>query len=211
MILCSTKRISCGVMKNRPIVIATLFAASCSLTWVTHSQSSASQSSPNEAAARKVKVKNGKLTERDKSKPVRKAIEAWYDLNIEAFNKKDVAAIIALRTEDFHTTTPEGKLNTRADMEAYTRRLLERIDHFISQDFDIGTIEVQGDLASADVTQKTVRMQRLPDGTLLKVEARVVQKETWKHTAQGWKMYTVDNIRDSSILIDDKPYPPAPQ
>jgi ketosteroid isomerase-like protein len=185
------------------------FALSCS-AWVAHSQSGTSQIK-NEAEQRKVKVKNGKSIERDKSKPVRKAIEGWYDLNIEAFNKKDLAAIMALRTEDFHTTTPDGKLNTRADMEAYTRRLLDRIDHFISQDFEIGTIDVQSDLASADVTQKTVRMQRLPDGTLHKVEARVVQRETWKHTAQGWKMYTVDNIRDSSILIDDKPYQPAPQ
>jgi ketosteroid isomerase-like protein len=200
MILCSTKRTSWEVMKNRLIVVASLFALSCSLSWVAHSQNGP-----------KVKIKGGKLIERDKSKPVRKAIEAWYDLNIEAFNKRDVAAIMALRTEDFHTTTPDGKVNTRADMEAYTKRLLDRIDHFISQNFEIGTIDVQGDLASADVSQKTVRMQRLPDGTLHKVEARVVQRETWKHTAQGWKMYTVDNIRDSSILIDDKPYQPAPQ
>jgi ketosteroid isomerase-like protein len=164
----------------------------------------------NEADQRKLKVKNGKLTERDKSKPVRKAIEAWYDFNIAAFNEKDVAAIMALRTDDFHTTTPDGKVNMRGDMEVYTKRLLDRIDHFISQDFELGTIDVQGDLASADVTQKTVRMQRLPDGTLHKVEARVVQRETWKHTAQGWKMYTVDNIRDSSVLVDDKPYQPAP-
>ena len=187
-------------MKNRFIVVAALLALSCSLAWITHSQS-----------APKVKVKGGKLIERDKSKPVRSAIEAWYDLNIEAFSKKDLASIMALRTDDFHTTTPDGKLNTRTNMEAYTKRLLDRIDHFISQDFEIGTIDVQGDLASADVTQKTVRMQRLPDGTLHKVEARVVQRETWKHTAQGWTMYTVDNIRDRSILIDDKPYQPAPE
>ncbi len=156
------------------------------------------------------KVKGDKLIERDKSKPLRKAIEAWYDLNIEAFNKKDVAAVMALRTDDFHTTTPDGKINTRVDMEAYTKRLLDRIDHFISQDFEIGTIDLEGDLASADVTQKTVRMQRLADETLHKVEARVVQRETWKNTAQGWKLYTVDNIRDGSVLVDDKPYQPAP-
>jgi ketosteroid isomerase-like protein len=197
-------------MRNRPIVLAAIFAFGCSMSWVAHSQSGPSQIQ-NEAAQRKVKVKTGKLIERDKSKPVRKAIEAWYDLNIEAFNKKDVAAVMALRTEDFHTTTPDGKVNTRVDMEGYTRRLLDRIDHFISQDFEIGTIDLQGDLASADVTQKTVRMQRLPDGALHKVEARVVQRETWKHTAQGWKMYTVDNIRDGSVLVDDKPYQPAPQ
>src|SRR6185369_16947275 len=150
----------------------------------------------------KTKMKAGMVIVRDKSKPVRKALGDWYARNIEAFNAKDVAAIMDLRTEDFHTITPDGKVNTRAEMQAYIKRLLDRIDHFISQDFEIGTIDVQGDLASADVTQATVRMQRLPDGTLHKVEARVVQRETWKHTAQGWKMYTVDNIRDSSILID---------
>jgi len=193
-------------MKNKLNVAAALLVLSCSLASVAYSQSG-----PSEVAGRKVKVKADRLIERDKSKPLRKAIEAWYDLNIEAFNKKDVAAVMALRTEDFHTTTPDGKVNTRADMEAYTKQLLGQIDHFISQNFEIGTIEVQGDLATANVTQKTVRMQRLPDGTLHKVEARVVQRETWKHTAQGWKMYMVDNIRDSSILIDDKPYQPAPQ
>jgi ketosteroid isomerase-like protein len=198
-------------MKNLFLVFTLALTLSCSLAAVTHSQSAPSQLGASDAADRKIKVKGGKSIERDKSKPVRKAIEAWYDRNIEALNAKDVAAVMALRTDDFHTFTPDGKVNTRADMEAYTKRLLDRIDHFISQNFEIGTIDVQGDLASADVTQKTVRMQWLADGTLHKVEARVVQKETWKHTAQGWKMYTVDNIRDSSILIDDKPFPPAPQ
>ncbi|HEV7473348.1 MAG TPA: hypothetical protein VGN90_04810 [Pyrinomonadaceae bacterium] len=52
-------------------------------------------------------------------------------------------------------------------------------------------------------------MQRLPDGSLHKVEAAVVQRETWKWTVQGWKLFTVDNIRDSVVLVDDKPYKPA--
>src|SRR5258708_7776586 len=121
---------------------------------------------------RKVKVKGEKLTARDKSKPVRKAIEDWYGRNIAAFNAKDVAAVMALRTDDFHTASPDGKVNSRADMEAYTRRFLERIVRFISQDFQIGTIDVQDDLASAEVTQPTVRMQRLPDGAFNKVGAR---------------------------------------
>ena len=185
-----------------------VLALSGSPGWITHSQSGSPQVSASDPE-HKVKVKAGKLTERDKSKPVRRAIEGWYERNIAAFNARDVAAIMELRTDDFHTLTPDGKLNTRADMEAYTKRLLERIDHFISQNFEIGTIDVQGDLASADVKQRTIRMQRLPDGTLHKVEARVVQRETWKRTAQGWKMYMVDNIRDGSVLVDDKPYKPA--
>jgi ketosteroid isomerase-like protein len=157
---------------------------------------------------RKVKIKDGKTILRDKSKPVRKAIEAWYASNMEAFKAKDVAAIMALRTDDFHTITPDGRVNTRADMEARTKLFLARIDRFIAQDNQIGTIDVQGDLASTDVTQKTVRLQRFPDGTLHKVEAGVVQRETWKKTAEGWKLYRVDNIQDGNVLVDDKPYKP---
>ena len=131
------------------------------------------QSSPAETDV-KVKAKAGRSIARDKSKPVRKAIGEWYARNVEAFNAKNVAAIMALRADDFHTVTPDGRANTRADMEARTRQFLNRIDHFISQDNEIGTIEVNGDLASAYVTQRTVRMQRLPDGALHKVEAGAI-------------------------------------
>jgi ketosteroid isomerase-like protein len=178
-------------------------ALSCSIQQFTEFQSAKSQVSQDES---KVKSKGGNTIVRDKSKPVRKAIEDWYARNIDAFKRKDVSAVMALRTDDFHTLTPDGKVNTRANMEAYTQSFLKRIDHFISQDFQIGTIDVQGELASADVTQKTVRMQRFPDGTLHKVEANVTQRETWKRTSDGWKMYRVDNIRDGNLLVDDKPY-----
>ena len=85
----------------------------------------------------KIKARNATVVVRDKSKPVRRAIEDWYERNKAAFQAKDVAAVMALRTDDFHTLTPDGKTNTRADMEARTRRLLGMIDHFISQDFQI--------------------------------------------------------------------------
>jgi ketosteroid isomerase-like protein len=189
-------------MKSLLLLVALVFTC---LSPFAQSQNAQSQVSQHGS---KVKVKNGKAIIRDKSKPVRKAIEDWYARNMEAFKAKDVAAIMALRTDDFHTITPEGKVNTRADMETRTRLFLDRIDHFISQDNQIGTIEVQGNLASADITQKTVRMQRFPDGTLHKVESGVVQRETWKQTAEGWKLYRVDNIRDGGRFVDDKPYKP---
>jgi len=154
----------------------------------------------------KIKIKDGNVVVRDKSKPVRKALEDWYARNIAAFNAKDVAAVMALRTDDFYTLTPDGKTNSRADMQSYTERLLGNIDHFISQDFQIGTIEIVGDLASAEITQKTVRMQRLPDGALHKVEASAVQQETWKKTAEGWKLYRVENVRSTGIFIDGMPF-----
>lgn len=188
----------------KSLILTSLLALSCSVAWAAGFPSALR--SQTESGERKVKTKGGKSIDRDKSKPVRRAIEAWYASNIAAFNAKDVAAIMSLRTADFHTITPDGKVNTRADMEARTKLLLDRIDHFISQEFQIGMIDVQGELASAEVTQKTIRMQRLPDGTLHKVEAGAVQRETWKRTAGGWKLYSVDNVRSTGILVDDRPY-----
>ncbi len=192
-------------MKSLLLPVGFALAVTCSPA-LAQSQSAQSQVLPGEL---KVKVKADKSIVRDKSKPVRKAIEDWYARNIAAFKAKDVATIMALRTDDFHTITPDGKVNTRADMEAYTQLFLGRIEHFISADFHIGAIDVQADLASADVTQNTVRMQRFPDGSLHKVEAGVVQRETWKKTMEGWKMYRVDNIRDGVVFVDDQPYKPT--
>jgi ketosteroid isomerase-like protein len=192
-------------MKRLLLIAIPLLAVSCSIQLFAQTPSRQSTDLPGDT---KVKVKHNKTTLRDKSKPVRKAIEDWYARNMEAFRAKDIAAIMALRTNDFHTITPDGKVNTRADMELRTKGLLNGIDHFISQDNQIGTIEVEDNLAWADITQRTVRMQRFPDGTLHKVESNAVQRETWKQTAEGWKLYRVDKIRDGSVLVDDRPYKP---
>ena len=192
-------------MKSLLLLVGFALVITYSPPLVAQSQSDRSQVLQGE---RKVKIKDGKTVTRDKSKPVRKAIADWYGRNMAAFKAKGVAAIMALRADDFHTITPDGRVNTRAEMETRTRLFLDRIDHFISQDNQIGIIEAEGNLASADITQKTVRMQRFPDGTLHKVEGVAIQRETWKKTTEGWKLYRVDNIRDGGLLVDDKPYKP---
>lgn len=188
-------------MKNLLVLVVSVLSLAFSTATAVRCQESMSSDA-------KVKTKGGRVFERDKSKPVRKALEAWYAQNTEAFRQKDVAAVMALRADDFHTLLPDGTKNTRTDMQAYTVRLLGMIEQWVSLDFQLGAIDVQGTFASADVNQKTVRMQRLADGELHRVEASVVQRETWKKTAEGWKLYRVDNIRDSLLLVDGNPYRP---
>ena len=152
----------------------------------------------------KVKQKGPETLVVDKSKPVRRGIERWYESNTAGFRKKDLAAIMALRTEDFHTVTPDGKTNDRAFMEERTKNFLAGIVKWISLKFKIGTIKVDGELAAAYVTQDTVRMQRLPDGTVHKVQSKAVQRETFRHTPDGWKLYKVDDIKDMGLFVDGK-------
>ena len=136
---------------------------------------------------------------------VRGEIEQWYEENTRAFRAEDVDAIMALRTEDFHTVTPDGEVRDRAAMEQYTVGFLNGIERWISMNFDIDSLEVSGDLAQAVVRQHLVRMALRPDGLVHHVETWATQNETWRRTAEGWKLYRVDSVRDQRRLVDGKP------
>jgi hypothetical protein len=64
-----------------------------------------------------------------------------------------------------------------------------------------------GDTAHAVVEQRTIRRQRLPDGTLHEIRTSVVQRESWIRTGQGWLMWRVDQIQPGQTLVDGKPPP----
>lgn len=136
---------------------------------------------------------------------VRRELQQWYDENRRAFLAKDLAAIMALRTEDFHAVTPDGVVHDRAAMEQRTLGLLNGIDRWISQDFELDSLKVTGDLAQAVVRQHIDRMALRNDGQVHHVETWVTQRETWRRTSEGWKLYRVDGLRDQRRLIDGPP------
>lgn len=136
---------------------------------------------------------------------VRREIEAWYDQNERAFLAKDVAAIMALRTDDFQTVAPDGDVRDRAAMEQYTVGFLNGIERWIAMDFEIDSLEVSGDLASAVVHQHLVRMALRPDNRVHHVETWATQNETWRRTPGGWKLYRVDGVRNQRRLVDGRP------
>ena len=136
---------------------------------------------------------------------VRREIETWYEENKRAFHAKDVGAIMALRTEDFHTVGPDGTTSDRAAMEFRTQGLLNGIERWITMEFEIDSLTVSGDLATAVVHQHLVRMALRPDNQVHHVETWATQNETWRRTAGGWKLYRVDNVRDQRRLVDGQP------
>ena len=136
---------------------------------------------------------------------VRRELEQWYDRNVRAFSAKDVDALMALRTDDFHSVTPDGVVHDRAELERSTRAFLNGIERWISQSNEIDSLEVSGDLARAVVDQHLVRMALRSDGKVHHIETWVTQRETWRRTPAGWKLYRVDNLRDQRRLIDGQP------
>src|SRR6185436_93632 len=136
---------------------------------------------------------------------VRKQLEVEYEKNRQAFFRKDVDAIMALRDTGFFTVPPDSQRHDRAWMRQYTEGLLNGIERWIDVTLVIDSLELVGNEARAIVRQHADRMALRPDGKVHHVETWVIQRETWIRRSDGWKLYRVDNLRDQRRLVDGKP------
>jgi len=156
----------------------------------------------------KVKIKGGKIVIRDKSKPVRRALEAQYALIAEAQKTEDIDALRSLRTPDFTAKMPNGETWDLETSLNYSRRGFEQIQSIISISNTIQSLDVKGDTAVAVVNQQWSRMQAMK-GKLRLVETSAVQRETWVNTPDGWKLKLIDDVCPGAWIVDGKRVDPS--
>jgi ketosteroid isomerase-like protein len=141
---------------------------------------------------------------------VQKEIEAQYRKLAEANEKEDIAAILALRTPDFHSIGPDGRVVDCKSMEQYSRQFLEMNQPPYNIRVTIQKLAVSENklIAVADVFQEASRYRDY-DGVRRKVDTSVLQRETWSKTADGWKLKSVDNVHDQKRVVDGKRVDPT--
>lgn len=141
---------------------------------------------------------------------IRKELETQYKKLAEAHDRKDLKAILAVRTSDFHTVLPDGRVTDSKLMEEYSKGFLERNQPPFNFRFTIQKLTVSFNklIAMAEVFQEGSRYQDLA-GKRRKVETSVVQREIWAKTSDGWKLKSVDNVRDQKKSVDGKPVDPT--
>jgi Domain of unknown function (DUF4440) len=146
---------------------------------------------------------------------VRKELESQYRRLAEAHDRKDLKAIVGLKTADFHAIFPDGRIGDSKTMEEYSRQFLEANTPPFNIRFTIRTLSVSENklIAIAEVLQEVSRSREVA-GKVRKIETSVVQRETWAKTGGGWKLKLVDEVRDQRKLVDGvmvdpaKPYDP---
>ena len=140
---------------------------------------------------------------------VRKELEAQYKKLSEANDRKDLKAVMALRTSDFHTFFTDGRVGDSKLMEQYSKDFFER-NQSVHSRFTIQKLTVSYNklIAVAEVFQEVTRYQDLA-GKRRKVETSVIQREIWAKTAEGWKIKSVDNVRDQKKFVDGKRVDPT--
>ena len=137
-------------------------------------------------------------------------LEAQYLKLAEAHNKKDIKAIVGLKTPDFHAVNPDGSVSDARQMEQYTKQWLDMNEPPFDIKFTIQKLTVSGNklVAVAEVVQEVSRFRELA-GKKRKVDTSVQQRETWTKTAEGWKLKSVDNVRDQKRFVDGKRVDPS--
>lgn len=162
-------------------------------------------SSTSDAARQAPKAKPACAGEvvRDRSHPVRKAIDAQYAKVAEAVRKKDLDTLFALYTPDFHVRLPTGEVWPREKTFGFLRNVFAPVKETIHTSNTILRLEVCGDGAAATVLQQWYRMQVVA-GKLRRVETNAVQDEHWVKTPDGWKRGSIDEIKDGAAFLDGR-------
>ncbi|MBA3357645.1 MAG: nuclear transport factor 2 family protein [Pyrinomonadaceae bacterium] len=133
---------------NKLIRIALALAVGCTGSIVSLGQPQTTQGKDH-----KVKVKGDRVVLRDKSKPVRRALEEQYAKIAEATREKDLVALLALRTPDFTVKTAKGEIWSYEQSADYAKRGFEQVQSIVSLSFTIGVINVSGNEAAAVIHQ----------------------------------------------------------
>ena len=194
---------------RRSILIAILTFASLlgSAAGAAESPSSASPEPPPGviiSGQSKVKAKPPK----SKPKPVRRALEARYEEAREAYRRKDPDTVIRMRTEDTFSITPSGQIWDAATIAQYIRSGFAQVETTLVPTFDIGTIDVKGDTAAANIDQHWVRRQQKAGAARL-VDTRANQRETWVRRGGEWLLWRVDQVVPGAWIVDGKRIDPS--
>lgn len=141
---------------------------------------------------------------------VKAELDAQYKKLGEAHDRRDLPAILALKTADFHAIFPDGRVGDNKVMEEYSRRFLEANEppYNIRQTIQKLTVSENRLIAVVEVLQEVSRFRML-EGQRRRVDTSVVQRETWSKMADGWKLKCVDSVRDQKSFVDGKRVDPT--
>lgn len=156
----------------------------------------------------KIKVKGDRVVERDKSKPVWRALEQMYARIADAQRNEDIDALRATRTPDFTVDLPNGQ---RWDLETslnYSRAGFQQVESNISISNAIESLDVHDDVAVAVVHQRWSRMQ-MKAGKVRRVDTEAIQTETWVNTPDGWRLKHIGDVKPGAWYIDGKRIDPT--
>lgn len=147
-------------------------------------------------------------TDKDNIDSVRVAIEKQYAQQARAYYEDDPELVRAVRAPEFSAQPPNGPRSTPEEAEGYLRASFEQVKQTLHVSFDIESLTVHGDTVAVAIHQQWRRMQN-KGGQLRTVETEARQREWWRYTPEGWRIFFVDNVRPGVWKVDGKRIDPS--
>ena len=142
-------------------------------------------------------------------------IRAQYDTLAIGFAKQDIPLIMSRRTVDMGATLPDGRRQTTEEMTEQLKGFFVLNKPPIKGRYTIRALRMEApDTAVVTCFQQVDRYQDLA-GKRRRVKSDVTQQETWVKTPLGWRLASVDSLRDKHRWVDgkaidpNKPYDPT--
>lgn len=145
---------------------------------------------------------------------VRRDLEASYAQLADANRRKDLDALLALRTRDYAAEMPGGLMNDYDALANYSRAMFQQVEKIANLSNTILKLSLNGNEATATVFQQFSRTQTKA-GKLRNVDTSAIQDETWVRTTEGWRNRRISNIHARKWYVDgkrvdpNKPYDPV--
>jgi hypothetical protein len=135
---------------------------------------------------------------------VRRELEQQYQKLVEA-HAEGPKAFASLLTADFHAIDSDGRIeDLRAMKQAYAETYSARarytiLELAVSENRLIAVVEVFREITEG----------RTVAGAPRKIVTSSMKRDTWSRTRKGWKLKSVDHIRDQKKFVDGKRVDPT--
>lgn len=138
----------------------------------------------------------------------RKDLEAMYTIQDEAIKRCDFKAFISTLAPDYSIKLLNGDVFNRQQVEGFVKTDMARTKSVEKSLSSIDSLSTANNKAVVIVTHEASRVLEDAHGQPHKWENKVVHKETWIKTADGWRIQRLEELKQVYVLRDGKTFHP---
>jgi len=135
---------------------------------------------------------------------VRRDLEAMYTAQDEAIKKRNFKAFVSTFAPDYSIKLLNGDVFNRQQVEGFVKSDMARTRSVEKSLSSIDSLSTAGNEAVVIVTHEARRVLEDAHGQPHKWENKVVHKETWIKTTDGWKIRRLEEVKQVYLLRDGK-------
>jgi len=136
---------------------------------------------------------------------VKKELEALYTIQDEAIKKLDFKAFVGTLTPDYSVKLLNGAAFNRPQIDDAIKNDMARTVSVAKSISIINNLTIKGDEAIVNVTHEASRILNDAQGNPHQWDNKVIHQETWIRTTDGWRIKSLEEVKQVYLLRDSKP------